>query len=588
MTRRWLLQVSAAALSLPSGAAGQTGRTRPPRAPYQAPDVQPEAGGLRELVERYRADRDLLLRFYDQPLSSAATAAQREFYASWLAALNRVPFDQQDIHGQVDFLLLESRIRQELARLSLEEQRKGEMQSLLPFLDSVMDLKERRQRVDPQPPPETAGLLVRIGKQLDDELTTWVKGGADRKVSPIVARRAAITAEQVRSELKRWFEFYAGYDPAFTWWMSDPHKKLDGQLKDYAALIREKLTGLSKDDKDTILGDPIGRDALLKELEFEFIPYTPEELVRIAELEFAWCDREMLKASAEMGFGKDWQAALEKVKTLHVEPGQQPALILDLAMEAIEYLQRHDLVTVPPMAAASFRMTMMSPERQRFAPFFLGGETIQVSFPTDGMTHEEKLMSLRGNNIHFSRATVHHELIPGHWLQQFSNARHRPYRQVFRTPFWIEGWALYWEMLLWDRGFARSAEDRVGMLFWRMHRCARIIFSLSFHLGKMTAQQCVDFLISRVGHEPANASAEVRRSFESTYPPLYQAAYMLGGLQFRTLSQEMTAGSGMTLRSFHDRVLALNQMPVEMVRASLAGRPLQRNFKSNWRFYPGV
>ena len=31
-------------------------------------------------------------------------------------------------------------------------------------------------------------------------------------------------------------------------------------------------------------------------------------------------------------------AALEHVKTLHVEPGKQPALIRDLALEAIEYL----------------------------------------------------------------------------------------------------------------------------------------------------------------------------------------------------------------------------------------------------------
>ena len=29
------------------------------------------------------------------------------------------------------------------------------------------------------------------------------------------------------------------------------------------------------------------------------------------------------------------------------------------------------------------------------------------------------MMSMRGNNIHFSRATVHHELIPGHHLQGY-------------------------------------------------------------------------------------------------------------------------------------------------------------------------
>ncbi len=67
-------------------------------------------------------------------------------------------------------------------------------------------------------------------------------------------------------------------------------------------------------------------------------------------------------------------------------------------------------------------------------------------------------------------------------------SRYKTYRRLFSTPFWGEGWALYWELLLWDKGFARSPENRVGMLFWRMHRCARIIFSLSFHLEKMTPQ----------------------------------------------------------------------------------------------------
>ncbi len=184
-------------------------------------------------------------------------------------------------------------------------------------------------------------------------------------------------------------------------------------------------------------------------------------------------------------------------------------------------------------------MSMMSPERQLVNPFFLGGEEIQVSYPTDTMTHEQKLMSMRGNNKHFARATVFHELIPGHHLQGYMQERYRSYRGLFDTPFWVEGWALYWEMQMWDLNFPKSPEDKIGMLFWRMHRCARIIFSLSFHTGKMTPQQCVDFLVDRVGHERDNAAAEVRRSFAGNYEPLYQAAYMLGGLQIRSLKHDL-------------------------------------------------
>src|SRR5207253_2100924 len=216
-------------------------------------------------------------------------------------------------------------------------------------------------------------------------------------------------------------------------------------------------------------------------------------------------------------------------------------------------------------------------------PFFLGGETITVSYPTGSMPHEAKMMSLRGNNIHFSRATVFHELIPGHHLQGYMTARHKTYRRLFNTPFWTEGWALYWELLLWDRGFAKSPENRIGMLFWRMHRCARIIFSLGFHLETMTPRECIDFLVDRVGHERDNATAEIRRSFTSSYGPLYQAAYLLGGLQLRSLHRELVESGKMTDRGFHDAILKENGIPIEMVRALLTNQDLTPDYTPSWK-----
>ena len=264
----------------------------------------------------------------------------------------------------------------------------------------------------------------------------------------------------------------------------------------------------------------------MSELAYEMIPYTPEELITIANQEFAWCENEMKRASREMGFGDDWMKALEKVKTMYVEPGKQPELIRMLAREAEKFLDDHDLVTVPQVAHETWRMDMMTPERQLVNPFFTGGETISVSYPVASMTFEQKMMSMRGNNIPFSRATVFHELIPGHELQGYMAQHFRPYRSaVGGTPFVTEGWSLYWELLLYDMKFQKTPEDRVGALFWRMHRCARIIFSLSFHLGKMTPDECIDFLVKRVGHERENAVGEVRRSFTGGYGPLYQAAY---------------------------------------------------------------
>ena len=115
-----------------------------------------------------------------------------------------------------------------------------------------------------------------------------------------------------------------------------------------AAFLKEKVIGIKADDKTTIIGDPVGREALLNELSDNMIPYTPEELIAIAQTEYDWCMREMLKASHEMGYGDDWHAAVEKVKQMHVQPGEQPELIRKLVVEGSDFVKQNNLVTVPP------------------------------------------------------------------------------------------------------------------------------------------------------------------------------------------------------------------------------------------------
>jgi uncharacterized protein (DUF885 family) len=577
------MALAALASALPAVVSAQRTDPRPADwVPPLASLMTPGGSELRDVVERFSVDRAALRRRFDVPNGPRRQAALDGYYSVWDGRLREADFARLGLQGKVDWVLLKNRIAQDRALLARETERAREMTPLLTFAAAVRDLQERRRQLDIPVPDSAARVLARVTA----EVTAAKKAVEEGKLTAtrIVAHRAATEAGVLRELLRRWYEYHAGYDPLFTWWAKSPHEKASEALQGYARTLREKLVGWKQGDEEPIVGDPIGREALLADLKFEMIPYTPEELVKIAEREFAWCEAEMKKASRAMGFGDDWKAALEKVKTLHAEPGKQTQVVRDLAFEAIEFVEQRSLVTVPPLAKKIWRMEMLSPEQQRVSPFFLGGEVIQVSFPTDAMLQDEKLMSMRGNNVHFSRATVQHELIPGHHLTGFMGNRHNPHRGAFSTPFWTEGWALYWEMLLWDLDFPRSPEDRVGMLFWRSHRAARIMFSLSFHLGTMTPQQAIDLLVDRVGHERANATAEVRRSFNGSYSPLYQVAYMMGGLQFRALHQELVGSGRMTNKAFHDAVLVTNSMPVEMVRAVLINQRLTQDHVPSWRF----
>jgi uncharacterized protein (DUF885 family) len=554
-----------------------------------------QSSELRELVERFVADRDELLRFYSVTGSDLQVRRMREFYGAWAKRLDAMPYDGLGTEGRVDWQLLTREVAYEQKLLDREDTRGKEMSPLIPFAGDIANLQESRRLMQPVDPQRSAATLDRVLKQvaklqeslqagLKDDASKDAKAVAPLTTTRIVAYRAVSALADLRDSLDDWYKFYDGFDPSFSWWVRATHDKLNEALDGYVKFLKEKEVGIEAGKDEPIVGDPIGRAGIEAELAHEMIAYSPEELLAIANREFAWCDAELKKASREMGCGDDWKAAMEKVKQDHLPPGSQPGLVRDLALEAIKFVQDRDLVTVPPLAADFWRIEMMSPARQKVAPFFLGGPDILVAFPTDTMDFDEKDQSLRANNVHFARATVFHELVPGHHLQYYYSTRSNPHRDLFTTPFWIEGWAVWWEFQFWDLGFPKSPEDKMGMLFWRSHRCARIIFSLNFQLGKWTPDQCVDFLVDRVGHERASATGEVRRSFNGTFPPMYQAGYMLGALQLRELHHELVESGGMTNRQFHDAIMAGGPMPIEMVRVRLKGEKPPRDFSPKWQF----
>ncbi len=581
---------------------------------------------LADVIARFSADQTSLQRRYDAPDSKSQRARMRAFFTTWRQRLTQLDFGKLSQEGKVDYVLLDNHLRYQLELMAREDVQAQEMAPLMPFADRLLELHDARRDLVSVNGQAAARTLAEVTRVVDSMRTLLEPpaGGAraagdsarPRAVAPKVSRtvgnRAADQLDQIRNVVSQWYRFSSGYDPLFTWWAANPYQKLDESMRRYAQTIRQRIVGITvaapvvaaaggagggggaaaaaqaprnaASANEPIIGDPIGAEGLAIDLRHAMIPYTADELVAIAEREYAFSEAEAKKAARQMGFGDDWKKAMEKVKNMYVEPGKQPDLIRDLANEAEAFFGKHDWVTIPALAREDWRMEMLSPERQRVSPFFLGGESILVSYPTNDMTDEEKMMSMRGNNPHFSRATVFHELNPGHHLQGFMTARYNTHRRMFNTPFWNEGMALYWEMFLWDHDFHVRPEDRLGALAWRMHRSARIVFSLSFHLGKMTPEQCIEYLVDKVPFERANSEAEVRRSFNGSYSPIYQAAYMLGGLQLRALYKELVVSGRMKDREFHDALYVGGPMPIAMVRARIAKTPLTREGAAPWKF----
>jgi uncharacterized protein (DUF885 family) len=514
----------------------------------------PDDASASDLLIQYDAGQSALRRTWNIPLSRISHQRLIDFENEWLRWVNIAMLRELSRKDRIDLVLLANHIESRKAALNLRiDKHEDVYQYVWPLntLNTLLENKARRELTDAE---DAAGILS-AGVAAFDRLVE-----ENPEVDAVRARRIHNLLGDYLGNLENWFDFGMDYDPLFTWWCHQPYNTLIEKIEEYRELFES--------DEDAIIGDPIGNDALLKQLTFEMVPYSPDELIEIAKREFAWCENEKQKVMDELNVDS-WSAALDLSKEMHVAPGEQPRMIQELHDESVNFLRERDLITIPDLADEVWRMQMMTPERQKISPYFTGGEVISISYPTDGMTHAEKMKSMLGNNRHFSRATVHHELIPGHHLQSYMAKRWNTQRSQFYTPFYVEGWALYWELLLWDLEFPQNALDKVGMLFWRSHRCARIIFSLNFHLNKWSPQECVDFLVDRVGHERLNAEAEVRRSVQAGYGPLYQAAYMLGGLQLRALADELVKKSALTLKEFHDSVLKQGPIPIAAVRALL-------------------
>jgi hypothetical protein len=585
-----------------------------------------ETSEMRPVIERYDVELRDLNRVYAVPGSGRRRSRLEKFYTEQLRLVENINFDALNQAGQIDYLLLHERLLDEQKQLAGEARQEEEIAPLIPFQEAIIGLEEARRRMETADPRKSAAVLAKMTADIAAAKAALPKS----KAAPAAMHRAAVRLAQLRNYFHAWFNFYDLYDPGFAWWVDAEYKRADEALEAHAQLLQttsgapgpleagpgggfggrgggrggrgETETaetagrggagagtgrgGAPAGSNEELSGvGPAGSDALVEALHAAMIAYTPDELIQLANREFAWCDREMLRASSEMGFGNDWKKAVEAVKNKYVEPGQMIYLVRDLSREAIEFVEKHELVTIPPLVKEDYWEEAMTPQMQLVNPFFTGGATIQVSSAASSQTLQERLEALRGNNVAFARATVFHELIPGHHMQMYMTQRYRTYRGIFSTPFWMEGMAFYWEMLLWDLGFTHTPEQRVGALVWRMHRCARIVFSLSFHLKRMTAVECVQFLMDRVGFDKANAEGEVRRSFNGSYPPIYQCAYMLGALQFYALHKELVDSGKMTNRAFHDAMYREGNIPIEMLRLALNGQKVARDHQTSWKFY---
>ena len=395
---------------------------------------------MRDLIDRYETDRRALERFYGwRVLSESHRERLEAFNDEWAKTLNGMDFGSLSHDQQIDYVLMRHRLEYSAKKLVTDQRKLGEIESLVGFRSGVLDLYESyraREEMEPRSAAEKLARLTAAVKELTSGVTTEEEPEEGVATTAVLAQRAQKVVSELQRRLDGWYKFYAGFDPEFTWWAEEPQKELKAALEGYEKKLGEIARNGKVGDKAPLVGDPIGAEALADDLAVEMLAYSPEELLEIGEREFAWCRAEMKRAARELGFGDDWHKALEKVKEDFVPPGEQDDLAADIARDGMKFLDDRDLVTVPDLCRETWYLTMLGKKEQETLPYAVyRGQAIGIAFPTDEMSVEKKLMSLRGNNRHFTRAVIPHELVPGHHLQRFMAQRHNSHRRIFSTPF---------------------------------------------------------------------------------------------------------------------------------------------------------
>jgi uncharacterized protein (DUF885 family) len=177
---------------------------------------------------------------------------------------------------------------------------------------------------------------------------------------------------------------------------------------------------------------------------------------------------------------------------------------------------------------------------------------------------------LRGHNYAKLPITALHEGYPGHHLQLVHANRTATLSRKLASALsslFIEGWAFYCEELMEQLGYLNDPVQPLARRKDQLWRAARILLDVSLHTRGMTVEEGVAFLVDRVGLEPADALAEVRRYTQSPTQPM---SYLIGKLEIlKFIDAYKARHPGVSLREMHDAILACGSLPPKLLAQRL-------------------
>lgn len=160
-----------------------------------------------------------------------------------------------------------------------------------------------------------------------------------------------------------------------------------------------------------------------------------------------------------------------------------------------------------------------------------------------------------------------HECEPGHSFQLGLEAEQKSLPKFRRNLYFSgmgEGWGLYSEWLGDELGIYRTPYEKFGQESYDMWRACRLVIDTGIHQYGWSRQQAIDYLASHTALTQHEVETEVDRYISW---PGQALAYKLGELTILRLRKEAetTLGPKFDERGFHDTILALGSVPLNVL-----------------------
>jgi uncharacterized protein (DUF885 family) len=295
------------------------------------------------------------------------------------------------------------------------------------------------------------------------------------------------------------------------------------------------------------------------------VDMTPAQIHEIGLSEVERIRGEMDAIIEEVGFGGTFGKFLEFLRT---DPRFFAETPHQLLAEASYFAKKID-GRLPQLFGRLPRQPYgVAPVPGDLAPFFTTGRYLPAPLEAGrGGYYWVNTHNLESRTLYTLPALTLHEAVPGHHLQgalALEQEHQPPFRRNDYISAYGEGWALYAEKLGVEMDIYETPYQHFGRLTYEMWRACRLVIDTGIHAMGWNRQQALDYLAGNTALSLHEVTTEVDRYISW---PAQALSYKLGEYtiwQLRRAAEERL-GQDFDLRSFHDFILGLGSVPLDIL-----------------------